>query len=152
MRESLVSRALRPFVATVPAPKSTPLAKLESMPYYFFAGVVDPRGGVGPFDRKHTAQPMSRNANDGEDDDKGAGGGTPKTGVVVKTRLKTKKPDMYKVLMLNDDYTPMEFVVYVLERFFNKGHRARPRGSCSMYTIGALGFAASSPMRWRKPR
>ena len=42
------------------------------------------------------------------------------TGVVVKTKPKTKKPSMYKVLMLNDDYTPMEFVVHVLERFFQK--------------------------------
>jgi len=40
------------------------------------------------------------------------------TGVIVETRPKTKKPSMYKVLMLNDDYTPMEFVVHVLERFF----------------------------------
>jgi ATP-dependent Clp protease adaptor protein ClpS len=38
--------------------------------------------------------------------------------VVVKPRPKTKKPAMYKVLMLNDDYTPMEFVVHVLQRFF----------------------------------
>ncbi len=44
----------------------------------------------------------------------------PTTGVVVDTRPKTKKPSMYKVLMLNDDYTPMEFVVHVLERFFGK--------------------------------
>ncbi|MEQ9448808.1 MAG: ATP-dependent Clp protease adaptor ClpS, partial [Rhodospirillaceae bacterium] len=42
------------------------------------------------------------------------------TGVVVKPRPKVKKPSMYKVLMLNDDYTPMEFVVHVLERFFGK--------------------------------
>ncbi len=56
---------------------------------------------------------MSQDPNNGQEDDKG-GGGTPKIGVVVKTRPKTKKPDMYKVLMLNDDYTPMEFVVYVL--------------------------------------
>lgn len=43
------------------------------------------------------------------------------TGVVVKTKPKTKKPSLYKVLMLNDDYTPMEFVVHILERFFHKG-------------------------------
>ena len=42
------------------------------------------------------------------------------TGLVLKTRQKTKKPSMYKVLMLNDDYTPMEFVVHILERIFNK--------------------------------
>lgn len=48
------------------------------------------------------------------------GGDDPSTGVIVKTRPKTKKPSMYKVLMLNDDYTPMEFVVHVLEQFFNK--------------------------------
>ena len=40
------------------------------------------------------------------------------TGVATRTRTKTKKPSMYKVLMLNDDYTPMEFVVLVLQRFF----------------------------------
>ncbi|MEM7212146.1 MAG: ATP-dependent Clp protease adapter ClpS [Pseudomonadota bacterium] len=43
-------------------------------------------------------------------------------GVVVKSKPKTKRPSLYKVLMLNDDYTPMEFVVYVLERFFNLDH------------------------------
>ena len=52
------------------------------------------------------------------DKDKNDDGGN--TGVVVRTRPKTKKPSMYKVLMLNDDYTPMEFVVHVLERFFRK--------------------------------
>ena len=43
-------------------------------------------------------------------------------GIAVKTRPKTKKPSMYKVLMLNDDYTPMEFVIYVLESFFSMSH------------------------------
>jgi ATP-dependent Clp protease adaptor protein ClpS len=41
------------------------------------------------------------------------------TGLALKSRPKTKKPSMYKVLILNDDYTPMEFVVHVLERIFN---------------------------------
>lgn len=45
---------------------------------------------------------------------------SPTIGVVVRTRPETRKPAMYKVLMLNDDYTPMEFVVHVLERFFQK--------------------------------
>ncbi len=49
-----------------------------------------------------------------DDDDDGG------TGLAVQTRTRTKKPSMYKVLMLNDDYTPMEFVVHVLERFFAK--------------------------------
>jgi ATP-dependent Clp protease adaptor protein ClpS len=44
-----------------------------------------------------------------------------KTGLVTKTRPKTKKPSLYKVLLLNDDYTPMEFVIHVLEKFFSKG-------------------------------
>ena len=54
------------------------------------------------------------------DRDKNIDDGT-NTGVVTRTKPKTKKPSMYKVLMLNDDYTPMEFVVHVLERFFGKG-------------------------------
>jgi ATP-dependent Clp protease adaptor protein ClpS len=51
----------------------------------------------------------------------GTGNGTGTTsGVATKTRPKTKRPSLYKVLLLNDDYTPMEFVVLILERFFNK--------------------------------
>ena len=42
--------------------------------------------------------------------------------VVPRTRTRTQRPPMYKVLMLNDDYTPMEFVVHVLERFFGMSH------------------------------
>ena len=44
-----------------------------------------------------------------------------RTGIATKTRPKTKKPSLYKVLLLNDDYTPMEFVVHVLEKYFAKG-------------------------------
>jgi ATP-dependent Clp protease adaptor protein ClpS len=50
-----------------------------------------------------------------KDDEDGAG---PGVGIATRTRARTKKPSLYKVLMLNDDYTPMEFVVHVLQRFF----------------------------------
>ena len=66
------------------------------------------------------------------------------TGVVTKPKTKTKKPSMYKVLMLNDDYTPMEFVVHILERFFGKSREEATRimlhvhqrgvGVCGVYT------------------
>ena len=42
------------------------------------------------------------------------------SGLATRTRPDTKKPSLYRVLLLNDDYTPMEFVVFVLEQFFNK--------------------------------
>ncbi len=42
------------------------------------------------------------------------------TSVITRTKPQTKRPNLYRVLLLNDDYTPMEFVVHVLERFFNK--------------------------------
>lgn len=48
------------------------------------------------------------------------GSGNTGTGIVTKTRPKTKKPSLYKVLLLNDDYTPMEFVVHILEKIFGK--------------------------------
>jgi ATP-dependent Clp protease adaptor protein ClpS len=67
-----------------------------------------------------------------------------KTSVVTKTRPKTKKPSLYKVLLLNDDFTPMEFVVLVLQRFFNKAQEDATRimlhvhqkgvGICGVYT------------------
>lgn len=65
-------------------------------------------------------------------------------GVVLKPRERTKRPAMYKVLMLNDDYTPMEFVIHVLERFFNRTQQdatqimlhvhQRGVGVCGVYT------------------
>ena len=51
---------------------------------------------------------------------KDAGGGGSGTAVITRTKTQTKKPSLYRVLLLNDDYTPMEFVIHVLERFFNK--------------------------------
>jgi ATP-dependent Clp protease adaptor protein ClpS len=53
------------------------------------------------------------NGSDDEGDDNGHG-----TGVLTQVKPKTQKPSLYKVLLLNDDYTPMEFVVHVLQRFF----------------------------------
>ena len=49
----------------------------------------------------------------------GGGDGDDQVGIATKTRTRPKKPSMFKVLMLNDDYTPMEFVVLVLKRFFH---------------------------------
>ncbi len=90
-------------------------------------------------DFEHNAPRMSEddgNESQGEDHNQ--------TGLLIKTRPKTKKPSMYKVLLLNDDYTPMEFVVHILEKFFNKSrqeatdimlhvHR-RGVGLCGVYT------------------
>ena len=66
------------------------------------------------------------------------------TGVATKVRPRTKRPNLYRVLLLNDDYTPMEFVVHVLERFFQKGREEATRimlhvhrrgvGVCGVYT------------------
>lgn len=60
------------------------------------------------------ARATMSNGNQGND------GGDGDSGTVTLTRTKTQKPSMYKVLLLNDDYTPMEFVIYVLQRFFSK--------------------------------
>lgn len=70
--------------------------------------------------------------------------GTPDIGVLTRTKPKLQKPSMYKVLLLNDDFTPMDFVVHILERFFGKNeqeateimmqvHR-RGVGICGIYT------------------
>ncbi len=56
-----------------------------------------------------------------DEDERRWSGGDAGVGVKTMTKTKTKRPSLYKVLLLNDDYTPMEFVVYVLQRFFNKG-------------------------------
>ena len=57
--------------------------------------------------------------NNGGNNNGGDSDGQDQLGVATKTRTKPKKPSMFKVLLLNDDYTPMEFVVMVLKRFFS---------------------------------
>ena len=80
---------------------------------------------------------LAKNEDDSGDGDTG-------TVVVTKTKPKTKRPNMYRVLLLNDDYTPMEFVVHVLERFFQKNLEDATRimlhvhhhgvGECGVFT------------------
>lgn len=68
----------------------------------------------------------------------------PGSALLTKTKPRTKRPNMYRVLLLNDDYNPMEFVVHVLERFFNKAREDATRimlhvhqngvGECGIFT------------------
>ena len=89
--------------------------------------------------RKSTLRLMAGNKGPNRDDDKEG-----RTGLVTKTRPKTKKPSLYRVLLLNDDYTPMEFVVLVLQKYFGKGREDaqhimlmvhhKGSGICGVYT------------------
>ncbi len=67
--------------------------------------------------RVTAAGPGEGDPGDGYPGDGGPGDGG-QISIATKTRTKPKKPSQYKVLLLNDDYTPMEFVVIVLKRFF----------------------------------
>lgn len=58
-------------------------------------------------------------SDDDRDNDTGRDDGSG-TGLATKIKPKTKKPSMYRVLLLNDDYTPMEFVIHILEKYFSK--------------------------------
>jgi ATP-dependent Clp protease adaptor protein ClpS len=79
-----------------------------------------------------------------DDNRKRKGDGVPETAVITRTTPQTKRPNLYRVLLLNDDYTPMDFVVHILEHFFNKDHETAHRimmrvhqhgiGDCGIYT------------------
>ena len=79
-----------------------------------------------------------------EDRRRRGGNGAPGSAVITRTKPQTKKPSLYRVLILNDDYTPMEFVVLVLEKFFQKGREEATHimlhvhqhgvGECGVYT------------------
>lgn len=85
-----------------------------------------------------------RDNGNGEDNDFGGMNEGRNVAVATRAKPKTKKPSMYRVLVLNDDYTPMEFVVYVLENFFNKSREDATHimlhvhqngvGVCGIYT------------------
>jgi ATP-dependent Clp protease adaptor protein ClpS len=79
-----------------------------------------------------------------DDDNQSGAPGGPNTSVITKVKPKTKRPNLYRVLILNDDYTPMEFVVHVLEKFFQKDAEAATQimlhvhhhgiGECGVFT------------------
>ena len=89
--------------------------------------------------------PLRLAGEDGDGKDPGGPGGDTKfdTGTITKPRPKTKRPSLYRVLLLNDDYTPMEFVVLVLQDVFNKTREEAMRimlhvhnqgvGECGIY-------------------
>jgi ATP-dependent Clp protease adaptor protein ClpS len=94
--------------------------------------------------RRYAAVPRPPRPYAADDDRRKRGGETPGNAVITRTKPQTKKPNLYRVLILNDDYTPMEFVVHVLERFFNKDREAATRimlhvhhhgiGECGVFT------------------
>ena len=55
---------------------------------------------------------------------------------VEEARPRLKKPSLYRVVLLNDDYTPMEFVVQVLEKIFSMDHSAATRVMLEVHTQG----------------
>ena len=109
-------------------------------PLFEFTGVE-----MTDFDPSVFTFPAVRMSDDDDSHSSDQGGNDERqTGLLLKTRTRTKKPSLYKVLLLNDDYTPMEFVVHILERFFQKSreeateimlhvHR-RGVGVCGIYT------------------
>ena len=74
--------------------------------------------------------------------------------VILEKRPRTKKPSMYKVIMLNDDYTPMEFVVYVLQRFFgmSSGQATAIMLNVHQRGVGVCGVFSYEVARRRPPR
>lgn len=79
-----------------------------------------------------------------DDERRRRGDSPPGTAVITRTKPQVKRPSLYRVLLLNDDYTPMEFVVHVLEHFFTKNREEATQimlhvhqhgvGECGVYT------------------
>ena len=96
----------------------------------------------------------------GSDDDQGGQQNGGQSQVVLDTKPRTKKPSMYKVIMLNDDYTPMEFVVYVLQQFFGMSNsqataimlnvHQRGVGVCGIYSYEIAEAKATKVMDYAR--
>jgi ATP-dependent Clp protease adaptor protein ClpS len=98
---------------------------------------------ISDFEPNRTPAALPAQATGNDEGRSGAPGG-PNTSVITKVKPKTKRPSLYRVLILNDDYTPMEFVVHVLEKFFQKDVEAATEimlhvhhhgiGECGIFT------------------
>ncbi|MBT6122732.1 MAG: ATP-dependent Clp protease adapter ClpS [Candidatus Puniceispirillum sp.] len=82
--------------------------------------------------------------------------------IILESRTQTKKPSMYKVVMMNDDYTPMEFVVHVLQHFFGRtaeeatqimlNVHQRGVGICGIYSFEIAETKASKTMEYARQK
>ena len=94
------------------------------------------------------------------DQDQKQGGGSGQ--IILESRTQTKKPSMYKVVMMNDDYTPMEFVVHVLQQFFGRtaeeatqimlNVHQRGVGICGIYSFEIAETKASKTMEYARQK
>ncbi|MGB1864436.1 MAG: ATP-dependent Clp protease adapter ClpS [Candidatus Puniceispirillum sp.] len=94
------------------------------------------------------------------DKDKKQDGGSGQ--IILESRTQTKKPSMYKVVMMNDDYTPMEFVVHVLQQFFGRtaeeatqimlNVHQRGVGICGIYSFEIAETKASKTMEYARQK
>ena len=97
-----------------------------------------------------------KNSMANDDDNNGSGNGQ----LILDSRTKTRKPSMYKVIMLNDDYTPMEFVVHVLQKFFGRSSgeatqimlnvHQRGVGVCGVYSFEIAESKAQKTMKYAR--
>jgi ATP-dependent Clp protease adaptor protein ClpS len=88
------------------------------------------------------------------------GPGQPGIGLLSRTKVQTKKPSMYRVLLLNDDFTPMDFVVHILEKFFSKNRQEATEimlhvhrkgvGICGTYTYEVAETKVTSVMDYAR--
>ena len=116
-----------------------------------YYSIANGRAGIGAVNLNPEPTPLIQMITDTrqsikmqEDDRSSNGDDHAGTGTATKTKPKTKKPSLYRVLLLNDDFTPMEFVVHVLERFFSKNQEQATQimlhvhnngvGECGVFT------------------
>lgn len=102
------------------------------------------RAGVRQAAARASLMPPYRVVAAAKDTPPGEGGPGSGTAVITRPKTQVRHPNMYRVLLLNDDYTPMEFVVSVLRKYFNKGPEEATRimlhvhqhgvGECGIFT------------------
>ncbi len=130
------------FVGGVEGAAEKPYAWGRFAPRRFMRGRMDHTAAHAIFKNMTITAQIRTIAGNKEDDAEVI---APHKSTAIKTRTETQKPSMYKVFLLNDDYTPMEFVVQILETFFNKSREEATRimlhvhrrgaGLCGVYTF-----------------
>ena len=129
---------------------------LRSAPLAIKAMTLSAEGnGPDPIAVAGSVAPKLR-AGPNDDGRQGTGGSKFESGTATKVRTKTKRPSLYRVLLLNDDYTPMEFVVLVLQDVFNKSREEAMRimlhvhnqgvGECGIYPFEVAGTKVTRVM------
>lgn len=112
---------------------SNPTCCFVTVSYARYTGPEGARAARWSREMQMAGEDSNNNSSDNSGDDAGGAG----TATITKPKTRTKTPSLYRVILMNDDFTPMDFVIHVLQKFFQKEYTEATRIMLQVHQQGA---------------